>query len=276
MLDLNGTAYRVCLLDTNAISEMLKNPQREQRRFFELAFSGQGTSQVPAFSLFTIMEIRQRPRLYEAFLQLFEIVPCLVLKGHEELLSDEMAAYPDPSSVQMVSVVFAGFAMAPESRLNNLLKRVFSTPEVKRKEAEWVAGRASVVEAIRSLVKNYPPERSRYSANELRIFLEVAGFQQVVLRSRSFAQNIVDSGTPFQIDAFPSLKMMLFTVFYKFYAEKRRPSISDAFDLVISAPTPYVDTIITENHQAEVIRKIKRQDSFLDHLEVLTLRDLRS
>ena len=275
MLDLNGTAYRVCYLDTNAISEMLKHPERERRRFFEIAFSGHGMSQVPAFSLYSVMEIRQRPGLYEAFLKLFEVVPCIVLKNHEELLSDEMAAYPNPSSVDMVSVVFGGFAMAPERRLNYLLERVFATPVVQKKEAEWLAGRASVVRGIGSLVKNYPPERGEYSVREIRFFLEAAGFQQVAFRSRTFAKGFVGSGTPLQIDAFPSLKMMLFTVFYKFYAEKRRPSISDAFDLVISAPTPYVDTIITENHQAEVIRKIKRLDRFLDHVEVLTLRDLR-
>jgi hypothetical protein len=68
---------------------------------------------------------------------------------------------------------------------------------------------------------------------------------------------------------------MTYTVFYKFYADRnRRPSNSDAFDVLIAA-LPYVEAIITENHQAEALSKTKRRDDFLNGLQVFTLRDLR-
>ena len=67
---------------------------------------------------------------------------------------------------------------------------------------------------------------------------------------------------------------MSFTVFYKFYADKnRRPSDSDAFDVLNTAALPYVEAIITEAHRAEALRKTKRLDDFLEPLEVFALRE---
>jgi hypothetical protein len=70
--------------------------------------------------------------------------------------------------------------------------------------------------------------------------------------------------------------MTLYTVFYKFYVDKRKYTTTDIFDIIISAPTPYVDAIVTERHQAEVIKKIKRHDNFLNKLIVMILKDIRA
>lgn len=73
------------------------------------------------------------------------------------------------------------------------------------------------------------------------------------------------------------MKAGLYTVFGKFYADRtRKPSRSDAFDLIISSATPYVEAIITENHQAEVLRKTMRLDDFISGLRVFTLKDFRT
>ena len=128
-----------------------------------------------------------------------------------------------------------------------------------------------------SLVANYPPARKTYTAVEIRDFIEWAGFSQIAMRAPEFAASTHERGEVLLIDAFPSIKMTAFTVFYKFYVDsQRRPAESDAFDVIISAPAPYVDAIITERHQAEVIRKTKQQDNFLENLRVFTVRDFRT
>lgn len=74
----------------------------------------------------------------------------------------------------------------------------------------------------------------------------------------------------------PSLKIGLYTVCHKFYADKnRKPSRSDGFDIINSAATPYVEATITENHQAEVLRKTQRRDSFIESLTILTPKNFR-
>mgnify|MGYP000489328173 FL=1 len=78
------------------------------------------------------------------------------------------------------------------------------------------------------------------------------------------------------IDAFPSVKMASFTVFQKFYVNRnRRPSPSDAFDVIISSSMPYMDAVITERHQREVSRQAKRHDPRIADLESFTLADSR-
>jgi hypothetical protein len=77
-------------------------------------------------------------------------------------------------------------------------------------------------------------------------------------------------------DAFPAVKSTAFTVFHKFYVdEARSASDSDAFDIIIASAAPYVEAIITENHQAEVLRKTQQLDSFIKDLAIFTLRDFR-
>ena len=45
---------------------------------------------------------------------------------------------------------------------------------------------------------------------------------------------------------------------------------------MMASALPYVEAFITEAHQAEVVSKTKRRDSFLGALAVYTLRDFLS
>lgn len=153
---------------------------------------------------------------------------------------------------------------------------LFQTEDAVGNEQRWNDARPEVVEGIASLVPNYLPDGETYTPHEVRRFVENAGFSQIAMRHRPFADKILASGEPFDIDAFPSVKAATFTVFHKFYADRmRRPSHSDAYDIIIASATPYVEAVITENHQAEALRKTKRRDGFIEGLRIFSLRDLR-
>ncbi|MCH7764446.1 MAG: hypothetical protein IIB95_12030 [Candidatus Marinimicrobia bacterium] len=272
MIDLNGTSYSLCLIDSNIVSESLKNPTREGKRLVELIAH---EKYIPAFSIFTVLELRQRPDIYTKFLRMFSVVPCVFTKSHQQLLDDEVEQYPHPERVSPVLATSLGVAAPPGEKLADVLGLVFSGPEVIRHEKMWNEGRASIVSGITSLVENFKPSGNSYTPKEIRAFIELAGFEQIARRYIAFAKEIVDKGDKVLIDAFPSLKMILYTVFYKFYVDSRKPLQSDAFDLEIASATPYVDVVMTERHQAEVIRKTKQRDSFLDHVDVRDLSTLR-
>lgn len=134
-----------------------------------------------------------------------------------------------------------------------------------------------MVDGIRSLVANYAPKQGKYTHSEVRTFLEIAGFSQLVMRARDFATRMVEAGEAVDMDAFPSLKASLYTIFHKFYVDKTRtPQRSDAFDIIISAGAPYVEAIITERYQAESLRRMKGRDGFIEDLLIFTLKDFRS
>jgi hypothetical protein len=270
MISLNGTRYRLALLDTNAVSEMVKHPALFGRF---LAWAHEAPMAIPSFSLFTILELRRSASLYRQFVERYSIFPCVVLKSHEQLLGEEVSHYPDPT----IDPILVGFAsqLTPAADLESALNAAFGSSAIRTRENYWNSGRQGIVAGIRSLVQNYPPSGQSYTPTEIRAFVEIAGFSQLVYRHRDFAER-VSHGMSVEIDAFPSLKASLYTVFHKFYVDSSRvPSLSDAFDIVISAAVPYVDVVFTENHQAEVLRKTQRLDQFIGDLEIYTLRDLR-
>jgi hypothetical protein len=272
MINLNGNQYKLCLIDTNAISEMVKYPDPILRHFFEIMNPNE---YIPCFSLFTILELRKRDDVYKAFLEIFSLLPCFILKSLDQLFQDELNFYPNPNKVTPILVSCPGVLAPVSQKLTDLLNLTFSMTETQKNEKIWNSGKPSILEGMLSLVKNFPPKNSKYTPNEIRSFIKIAGRQQIEFRAHNHAQQIVKEGDSIIVDAFPSIKMTTFNVFYKFYTDQRRPSESDAFDIIISSVIPYVDAVVTEKHQAVIIKKIKQQDKFIGNLEVFRLKDLQ-
>jgi hypothetical protein len=62
---------------------------------------------VPCFSHFSLLEMRRRRDVYGRFKELFRVVPCMLMKSHEQLLEDEVRCYPDPSSIDPTLLGFS-------------------------------------------------------------------------------------------------------------------------------------------------------------------------
>lgn len=272
MIELNGQQYRLCSIDTGVLSEMLKNPSREMRKFVE---HSTGTKTFPSISIFTVLELRKRTDLYKRFLAFFSLYPFLLLKTPDHLFRDELKAYPDPSSVSPVAYAFSPLNRGRDAQLRKFMKRLFSSPEVKKAEREWDRWKPEVLESILRLKENFSPQGKRYKAADAARFIEYGIPQHVISRKMTWARRRVDAGDTIDPHAFPSLKLAFYTVFLRFYAEEREPEPQDTFDILIAASTPYVDQVLTEKFQAEILRKVKKRDDFLRDVEVGTIRDLR-
>lgn len=271
MITLNGTKYKLVLVDTNILSEVIKNKHQEFQRLMEWTNSQKA---IICFSLFTILEIRKIPEIYKQFLELFSNIPCIVLKSHEQLLQDEVSVYPDSTKVNPVLVGFPG--ILAKAKLSEVFDKAFSEKQIIEDEIRWNLGREDIISGIEDLVKNFPSENDKYTNKEIRQFIQLAGFQQIALRQRDFAKSFLDLGQAVDIDAFPSVKMTSFVVFYKFYVDARQPLTSDAFDIMIFSVVPYVDVVFSENHFAAMTKKIKTQDRFVDHVDAFNIKYLRS
>lgn len=271
MITLNGTKYKLVLIDTNILSEVIKNKYQEFQKLIEWTTSQKA---IICFSLFTVLEIRKTPEIYKQFLELFSTIPCIVLKSHEQLLQDEMSVYPDSTKVNPVLVGFPG--ILAKAKLSEVFDKAFSEEQIVEDEKRWNLGREDIVVGIKGLVKNFPPENDKYTKKKIRQFIQLAGFQQIAMRQRDFAKSILDLGQAVDINAFPSVKMTSLVVFYKFYVDSRQPLTSDAFDIIIFSVVPYVDVIFSENHFVAMMKKIKSQDKFVDHINAFNIKHLRS
>lgn len=276
MLTLGPKKLPLCLLDTNSVSELVKDEQSvAMRHFYEWAL-GENPIVVPAFSMYTLLELRRRPSVFEQFIERFKILPCVVVRGYLELIEAEMASYPDPSAIEPCSLAFTPFG-GEGNKLENL---PWMLDQFAKQEAGWNKAEPSMVAGMASMREGYPPSGAdgRYTESDIELFVMAVSLKQLALHTttRGFVQRMHASGQAVEIDSFPSLKAMTFTVFHKFYADAtRKPARSDGFDVLISSALPYVDVVVTEAHQAEALRKTQRRDSFLSHLDVYSLRDLR-
>jgi hypothetical protein len=276
MLRIVGKEYPLCILDTMAVSEMVKRPEQTFRHFLEWSHSAKPYQFVPCFTVYTLMEIRRKPELFAAFVEHFHPFPCVMLKGYLEFLTEEVASYPDPSRIDPCSLAFT--PLGGEGNLLSNLPTILDQPSLLLQERQWNEAAPEIVSGMASLVDNYLPAGDTYTMQEVHLFVLMVSLSQLTLHGHAaFVERILaQDGEQVDMDAFPSLKSMTYTVFHKFYADRnRKPVDSDAFDVLIAATLPYAEAVITEAHLAEALRKTKRRDTFLDHLQVFTLRDFR-
>jgi len=77
-IDLNGTIYKLCLLDTNAISEMVKHPSREFRNFINRMLP---RKVLPCFSVLVSWSYGNVKTFTRVFLNYFRYIPASYLKA---------------------------------------------------------------------------------------------------------------------------------------------------------------------------------------------------
>lgn len=235
------------------------------------------TDVLPCFSPFSLLEMRRRVDVYERFKDVFRVFSCILVKSHEQLLDDEVRSYPDPSGIDPTLLAFSmlgGEGMDLDRVLDTAPRDEF----FRSREQYWNDGAQDIVEGIASRVANFPPDGETYRRAEGRHFVEVASFEQIVMRQLDLAKQMVEvKSQEVDISAFPSVKATTYAVWHKFYADRnRKRARSDAFDIIIAPATPYVDAVVTESHLAESLRKTKRLDDFIEHLSIHALRDFRN
>jgi len=192
------------------------------------------------------------------------------------MIQEEVNNYPDPSKISPVLFRFSGSFSPQSNTLRKTLDLAFQSQKSRDNADRLNQSKAKAIQDIVSLVRDFPPENNSYSVQDIRVFLFMQGVAQIYQVSPDFLNSLNVKGGGINIHSFPTVKMIVYTLFYKFYNDQsRKPCETDAFDLLISAPTPYIDAVVTEAHQAEVIKKVKSIDHFLDNLKTYRLRDLR-
>ena len=269
----NGKQYYLCGLDTNIVSELLKQRETIGKNFIVIYSADK---YAPCFSIYTIAELRRRKDVFESFLDVFSIYPCFLLKYHDQLFMDELNSYPDPSIVDCKLHAFSLMNSDQNYNLRNFLDLVFADPQIQKAIDEWRAKQESVLQSMFELKKNFSPKNLTANANDSERFIKEAGLQQIMIRDSVWSKKMMDSGKKPNIHHFPSLKMMLYTIYYRLYDQNRVPEYQDVADICISASVPYLDVSLVESFQAEILKKVKSRDKFIGHIKISTLRELRT
>lgn len=271
MLQLKGRSYEVMLVDTNVLSDALKDNSTGRRLLSRSA----SRPAIIGIAIWTLIELRRKPELYERFLEVFGVMPFVVFKTRDQLLRDEIARYPDPSGIQGILAAFGPLNDGLFSDPRTFFDQLFEKPEAAEAERRWNEDwTQETLESMLALRSNFPPGPDGYKKGDARRFVEMAVFEQLARFDPKWTKRKLRKGL-IATRAFPSLQLILYCVFYRFYEEGREPELPDVFDLLIHAVSPYVDTVLTEAFQVELLKKVQSRDPGLPIPEAFSLREVR-
>jgi hypothetical protein len=271
MIEINGKKYSLCLFDTNALSELLISPKNWLNYFANEFGLGNTFISVPAFSL---SELYYRKELFQKYIITFSKFPSVILEGYHALFEKEVDSYFNRNYVDPICI--APFANSePNMKKETILKKVFKKSGFTSKTEYWKNGLKDVLDGMLDLKQNYPPKDGSYSLSEIEHFQSLATSHQIAIRDANFVKSLEKQQAILDFQRFPSVMAKSYFVFYKFYLGNKKPVENDVFDIIISSLFPYVDYLITEGNNSEIVRQIQYRHNFLSNLLVYKVKDIK-
>jgi hypothetical protein len=106
-------------------------------------------------------------------------------------------------------------------------------------------------------------------------YVKTAAIDTLIAVAPTWVKSHLDRGTVPDITTLPSLQIMLYSQYYRLFNPDRRQAEQDVTDVQIMACSPYVDAIVTEAYQADILRRVRHRVRGLESTEIATLRDIR-
>ena len=268
----SGNTYRLCLLDTNAISEIIKNPRNEGMGFVK-KFGPDG--HVPCITIYSIIELRRKKDLFQQYIEFFSNYPSFLIKPIEMLFREEQKSINGSQSVNALMHAFSPLGQDNSYALNNFINQIFDDPVIESYEKNWRANEYNILEIWDKNKVNFSPTRSEANAQDAERFVDEAGLQFLIGHFPKWTKIELNAGRVPRVADFPSLQVSLYSIYYRMFDANWKQQPQEVTDLRIIAAAPYVDVIITEKFQAEILRKIKSRVPTIQNLKITKLKDIR-
>jgi hypothetical protein len=268
----SGKIYKLCLLDTNALSEIVKNPTQEGRGFKE-RFGPE--NYVPCFTVYNLIELRRKEKVYEAFLNFFSMFPFFLLKTSKQIGNEEFNLDNSKTPISPVYIQFSPLDHNPTTNLRDFVNELFRNPKIVSLEKNWRSNEDDTMKVWEADKKNFNPSKPTANSVDADRYVKEAGIETLKRLSPKWSQCILKEGKTPNMSLFPSLQVMLYSQYYRLFDSNWRRRPQEVTDVMITAVASYVDVIVTESFQADIFRKICRKIDQLENLQVEKIRELR-
>lgn len=289
---LNGNRYQLCLLDTNVISEIVKNKNNMARNFIKNIVLDE--NYVPCFCIESILEIRKKAEVYDKFLEIFSVIPIFLLKQYGSLINQEISGCISNSK----SILLNSFSVLGKDKSSDIkyfFQSMFDDPEFIEIESNW---RKQIQDYKNKWAKNkrdlqkvfLNPDRNEqfisrlsteygyFPKNFLKYYNLSTAKHYVNIAGKDVIQetlNLPDKRYLPDIDNFPMLKTSLFLQYFHLFDPSREIKLNDIVDIIIVSPAPMCEMVITDKNQASILSKIKNEIPGLQSTSIMTIKNLR-
>ena len=268
----NGIKYKLCLLDTNIISEMVKNKNDEFLGFLQ---KYPISTYVICLTIYSLIELRRNQAVFEKFVEIFSVIPFFILKPFYQMFENERDLYDVGGNPQPILVAITMVNQDSRLHLRNLIQELFSNEEILEAEKRWRSDETTVLNNWITRIENFRPNSDVANARDADLYVEEASLQTIMRLDINWAKQKVEAKELIDTSKFPSVIAMLYSQYYRLYDPYWKARPQEITDISIIGAAPYVDVVVTEFFQAEILKKIKSKVIGMENLEIATLRDIR-
>lgn len=270
----SGRTYLLALFDTNALSEIVKHPEREGAGFRRL-LSSQNVA--PCITTYSLAELHAGGALFDEFLDTFSRIPIFLTKPWEMILDEELDIYDTDDIASPLLCAFSPLGEDPSYKLRLVVNQVLKNPVTRRRIARGEAERtaAEITDAWQQSAEKFKRTQSAPNAKDADRYVEEAGLQTLITLRPDWAAALIHNGGVPDVHRVPTVAVMLYSQYWRVFHPNWDEDVSDVRDLEIMAVSPYMDIVVTERRQAEIFRKIGDRVTGIGDLEVMRLEDLR-
>ncbi|ECP1911570.1 hypothetical protein FYN87_04385 [Listeria monocytogenes] len=242
----SGSAkYNLLLIDSNVISEIVHNGKVNSADFFKYAIENKT---IVCFSFYNVMEIRNgHYERWGKFLDIFSKYPCAILKPFWQIIIEEIELYNNDSDE--LYPIFNHFSLLGRDSSYHFKTWIEEVLDLSKDSLKYEQD---------IFVKTMNYFNRRRDLSEKRVKKEFAKQMKIekldpVLAKKSVLDKLYND------DKLPSLRIMFASFYHRYTHLKRDLLISDINDIAINSCTPYMDAIITEKYQSQVLMEILRK-----------------
>lgn len=268
----SGKVYQLCLLDTNALSEIVKHPTVEGRGFVQRFPPSEW---VPCWTVYNLVELRRSSRAYQPWLSFFGVYPSFLLKPENQILDDEIANYDTPEQVCVQLNAFSPAGRDCAHHLGEFIDGFFSDPRTQKIEKRFPTRIEAMLEEWLSRKAAFSPRNEAANAVDADRYVDEVGAVELCLSRREWVQSMLRKKQAPDIARLPSLHTVLYSQYYRLFDGGWSPRAAEVTDVLIAAAAPYMDAVVTERFQAGIFRKIRGRVRGMDATQIYSLADLR-
>lgn len=270
--------YKLILLDTNALKEIVTNTNMSGKGFLERFFACSPDAYVPCFSIYNVIELMPYQNIYEKFLEFFSTIPCLVMFPVKSIFQREVECYLEGKSFVIdghIANAFTPLVLKDNYNCKNFFENMV-------KDTTLMENTQNEVKKFSSIATDWENRRNRTEKMLKAQHLPLNMINEKFYRTQekdTIIKDLMNYGisVPLGVEILhlPASRMMEFSQFVRIYQTRKHIKPNDVMDVQISCIIPYVNAVITENFQADVYKKAKHFIPQLEELEIYTLKDIR-
>jgi hypothetical protein len=258
-----GCSYSGCVyFDANIINMAVEHPEWN-RPLFNFLFKN---NLCIAFSDALLVELSQASKKHDEFNTFFTVLPSAKIKSFEVVIDEEVNSYPKTRTDTLV------LPPASSESGKQTIANWLSSDEIKEARRKQLLYAENIKQHLESVKSNFPPStQGKYNKGQTEMFAWLFSVQWLRKSHPDFMKKLIEHKRLLKAEVFPSIQLLAYYVYYKYYLGSKQIGVSDFGDLFHLFYFPYCKLIILESDMYIILNEYRSRSKMLDPVEIANM-----